>query len=755
MQVQRYLSFRRLPEFYVTCSTRIVFVVLMMWMSAGMPKAFAQGTGYWHTSGSKILDSSGNTVRIAGINWYGFETTDYLAHGLWAQDYKTVLNTIKSLGYNVIRLPFSNQMVESDPVPTNYTTSANGVPANQALVGQTALTDMDTIISYAGSIGLRVILDNHRSEAGSSNEANGLWYTSTYPQSSWINDWTTLATRYSSSTFTFNGNPTVIGMDLRNEPHLIANGAYTGGCWTGDTETNGSYTGCPASLTAQNWPVAAEAAGNAILAVNPKLLIFVEGNDCYDTTCGWQGGNLIGVATNPVVLSVSDQLVYSAHDYGPNLFQQPWFNSSTTPASLDAIWAQFWAYISTNGTAPVWVGEFGTDNTSADIQNTAAGSQGQWFQSLVAFLSSNSGISWTYWALNGEDSYALLDSNYDATPVSSLKQSMLASIQFPLSGGGSSCTTVPSAPTGLTATAASSSGINLSWTAVTPPANCTITSYTVYRSTTSGFTPSSSNQVGTVTSGTTFSDTGLTASTTYYYKIEAVDADGSSAASAQASATTSAGASCTAVPSAPVGLTAMAASSSAINLSWTAVTPPANCTISSYTVYRSTTSGFTPSSSNQVGSVTSGTTFSNTGLTASTTYYYKVEAVDADGSSAASAQASATTSASGGGFACHIAYSITTQWPGGFGAAITINNTGTIAISSWTLTWTFANGQTITQLWNGTETQSGANVTVNNLSYNGTIAAGGNYSGMGFNGSWNNTTNAVPASFAVNGTTCN
>jgi hypothetical protein len=321
--------------------------------------------------------------------------------------------------------------------------------------------------------------------------------------------------------------------------------------------------------------------------------------------------------------------------------------------------------------------------------------------------------------------------------------------------GSNSCTTVPSAPAGLTATAVSSSGINLSWTAVTPPTNCTIISYTVYRSTTSGFTPSSSNQVGTVTSGTAFSDTGLTASTTYYYKVEAVDADGSSAASAQASATTSAGASCTAVPSAPVGLTATAASSSVINLSWTPVTPPANCTISSYTVYRSTTSGFSPSSSNQVGTVTSGTTFSNTGLTASTTYYYKIEAVDADGSSAASSQASATTSAAGGGFACHIAYSITNQWPGGFGTAITINNTGTTAISSWTLTWTFANGQTITQIWNGSETQSGANVTVNNLSYNGTIAAGGNYSGMGFNGSWNNTTNAVPTSFAVNGTTCN
>jgi hypothetical protein len=318
-----------------------------------------------------------------------------------------------------------------------------------------------------------------------------------------------------------------------------------------------------------------------------------------------------------------------------------------------------------------------------------------------------------------------------------------------------SCTVVPSAPAGLTATAVSSSGINLSWTAVTPPTNCTISSYSVFRSTTSGFTPSSSNQVGTVTTGTTFSNTGLTASTTYYFKVEAVDASGASAASAQASATTSAASSCTTVPSAPAGLTATAVSSSGINLSWTAVTPPTNCTISSYSVFRSTTSGFTPSSSNQIGTVTSGTTFSDTGLTASTTYYYKVEAVDAAGSSAASAQASATTSASSGGFACHIAYSITNQWSGGFQTAITINNTGTTGITNWTLTWSFANGQTITQLWNGTETQSGSNVTVTNLSYNGTIAAGGNYNGMGFTGTWNNTTNAVPTSFAVNGTTCN
>ena len=136
-------------------------------LSLVTPAAFSQGAGYWHTSGNQILDSNDQVVRLAGVNWYGFETPDFLAHGLWAQDYKTILNTIKSNGYNVIRIPFSNQVVESNPIPTNFTKSANGVAANTALVGQTALADLDTIISYAGSIGLRVILDNHRSEAGS------------------------------------------------------------------------------------------------------------------------------------------------------------------------------------------------------------------------------------------------------------------------------------------------------------------------------------------------------------------------------------------------------------------------------------------------------------------------------------------------------------------------------------------------------------------------------------------------------------
>lgn len=220
------------------------------------------------------------------------------------------------------------------------------------------------------------------------------------------------------------------------------------------------------------------------------------------------------------------------------------------------------------------------------------------------------------------------------------------------------------------------------------------------------------------------------------------------------------GGTCSSAPSAPSGLNATTSSSSVINLAWTADTAPANCTISGYNVYRSTTNGFTPSSSNEVASGVTATSYSSSGLTASTTYYYKIEAVDSDGTSSASAQASATTSASSGGgggggsSACTVDYAISNSWTGGFGGAITIKNTGTTALTSWTLTWAFANGQTISQFWNGLETQSGANVTVKNESYNGSIAAGGSLTGLGFNGTWNNSTNAVPSAISLNGTAC-
>ncbi|GAA4192352.1 arabinofuranosidase catalytic domain-containing protein [Microbispora amethystogenes] len=110
-----------------------------------------------------------------------------------------------------------------------------------------------------------------------------------------------------------------------------------------------------------------------------------------------------------------------------------------------------------------------------------------------------------------------------------------------------------------------------------------------------------------------------------------------------------------------------------------------------------------------------------------------------------------TTTTAQAATGCRVDYSVSSQWSGGFGANVTITNLGD-PVNGWRLTWSFPSGQTISQLWNGSYTQSGAQVTVTNASYNGSIPTGGNTS-FGFNGAFGGT-NTAPTSFALNGTTC-
>jgi fibronectin type 3 domain-containing protein len=180
----------------------------------------------------------------------------------------------------------------------------------------------------------------------------------------------------------------------------------------------------------------------------------------------------------------------------------------------------------------------------------------------------------------------------------------------------------PPAPTGLTATAVSSSQINLSWTA-----SSGATSYNIKRATVSG---GPYTTIATGVTATGFSDVGLSASTTYYYVVSAVNSGGESANSTQASATTQAG-----VPAAPTGLTATAGNNQ-VALSWTA-----SSGATSYNVKRATVSG------GPYTTVASPTTASYTDTTAvnGTTYYYVVSAVNTSGESANSTQVSATPTA--------------------------------------------------------------------------------------------------------------
>ena len=306
-------------------------------------------------------------------------------------------------------------------------------------------------------------------------------------------------------------------------------------------------------------------------------------------------------------------------------------------------------------------------------------------------------------------------------------------------------------PVKLLAATASSSQLNLSWNAVTPPANCSV-SYNVYESTTAGFTPSASNRIATGVSSPAFQATGLKSATIYDFVVTSVDAEGESAGSTPAAGTTAAP-SCTTAPPPPTSLFATANSSSQISLMWNGVSAPSGCTVG-YNVYGSTVSGFTPSSSNRLGSV-NGTSDIITGLSASTTEYFIVRAADADGESSNSNQGFATTPGlpTGGSSACHVTYLVNTQWPGGFNVSLSIQNTGTTAVKGWTLGWTWPSAQQLAGAWNAVATQQGENVTFVNASWNPTIAPGATLSGVGFNGSFS-TSNPPPTAFFLNGTRC-
>ncbi|WP_223297567.1 extracellular catalytic domain type 1 short-chain-length polyhydroxyalkanoate depolymerase [Catenulispora acidiphila] len=153
-----------------------------------------------------------------------------------------------------------------------------------------------------------------------------------------------------------------------------------------------------------------------------------------------------------------------------------------------------------------------------------------------------------------------------------------------------------------------------------------------------------------------------------------------------------------------------------------------------------------------------GLSISSSGLisgtpTAAGTSTSTVTATDGTG---ASGSATFTWTVSGGGGTtpgtCHVAYTRTNEWPGGFTANVTITNTGTAAINGWTVGWSFPGDQKITNAWSATATQSGAAVSAANVAYDATIAPGANTS-FGFQGTFT-ANDTSPSSFTVNGAAC-
>ncbi|MFF5310970.1 cellulase family glycosylhydrolase [Streptomyces massasporeus] len=222
-------------------------------------------------------------------------------------------------------------------------------------------------------------------------------------------------------------------------------------------------------------------------------------------------------------------------------------------------------------------------------------------------------------------------------------------------------------------------------------------------------------------------------------------ANGIAATAKEAAVYSGTGGGDTTPPTAPGTPTASGVTSSSATLTWAAASDATGVT--GYDIVR--VSGGTESA------VTSSTrtTVTLTGLSPATSHTFAVYARDAAGNrSPRSGTVTVTTSSGGSSAACGVGYRVTGSWSGGFQGEIVLRNTGTSAINGWTLRWTFPDSQRITNLWGGTATQSGSEVSVAAASYTATIPASGSVT-LGFTAS-RSTANPSPTAFTLNGADC-
>ncbi|MFE6183875.1 cellulase family glycosylhydrolase [Streptomyces sp. NPDC056465] len=606
--------------------------------------AAAPADDWLHTQGNQIVDANGDKVWLTGTNWFGFNATERVFHGLWSGNITEITKSMAERGINIVRVPISTQLLLEWKSGQATVPSGVNTYANPELKDLTSLGVFDHWLDLCEQYGIKVMLDVHSAEADNSGHIYPVWWKGALTSEQFYTAWEWVTARYKD-------NDTIVAMDVKNEPH----GKQTESPrakWDGSTDQD-------------NFKYACQTAGRRILAVNPNVLVLCEGIEIYpkagkswssqteaDYHFNWWGGNLRGAKDHPVDLgSQQDQLVYSPHDYGPLVFQQPWFQGEWNRTTLERdVWDPNWLYLHKENISPLLIGEWGgfLDN----------GPNQKWMTALRDLIAEQR-IHQTFWCLNpnsGDTGGLLLNDwkTWDEAKYALLKPTLwqsggkFVSLDHQVRLGGPTATTgislgdlyggqppagdqqAPSTPAGLTSTARTSTSVTLGWTASTD--NVAVTGYDVYRG---------STKVATVTTpGHT--DTGLTPGTAYSYTVRARDAAGNtSAASAALSVTTQTGGTAdTTPPGVPSGLVSTGRTASSVSLRWNASSDGAGGSgVAGYSVLRDGVA---------VGTAT-GTTYTDTGLSASTAYSYTVRARDVAGNtSAASAPLVVSTTAAGG-----------------------------------------------------------------------------------------------------------
>ena len=332
------------------------------------------GTGYTTSGGRLFKDST--EIRLFGLNWFGLETTNHVLHGLWTgRALADFLADIKSKGFNALRLPVS-------PETINPGFAITGGPGNgddfAALSGKDGRFALEYALGKARDANMFVVIDFHTcnpTQIGGGLPGSPI-ACSGYSLSRWLADLQTLATL--SRTYT-----NIVGIDLTNEPH-----ALTWSAWV--------------NLVSQG--------GQAVLAVNPNITIWVEGVANASPSGGFAAnwGQNLFEAGAPITGIPANRLVFSPHSYGPSVAVMSYFSDPNYPANLPAIYDTLYGHLVGQGFTVI-AGEFGGRYTTS---STPSQNDKLWQDSYVTYMINKGTRSSFYWCLNpnsGDTGGVLLD----------------------------------------------------------------------------------------------------------------------------------------------------------------------------------------------------------------------------------------------------------------------------------------------------------------------------------------------------------
>lgn len=338
----------------------------MKWTSVLTPVLFLSNilctcadSSHWMSISGALTYKNETLFSIKGVNWFGFETCDYVVHGLWKHPLTWWLDFLQKYRFNVIRLPFSQQWVRDSF--ENQRPSDWAITADPSLQGKTALEIMDILFEEARKRSIFILLDMHRLKCEA--QSHELWYSLNgggYTADTFFQSWQKILDRYAKL-------PNFHGIDLLNEPRGLAE-------WGNNPSTS--------------WNQFVE---SAFTNLKYDGLIYTEG-------VNW-GRSFENMKDHPIRVKEPQRILFSPHVYGPSVVG----NMDLNVFKLHADWDRTFGYLVLEKKTVV-IGEFGGRFESADKE---------WQNLMVDYLLSVR-IPGIYWTLSkdSDDTGGLVDEDW-------------------------------------------------------------------------------------------------------------------------------------------------------------------------------------------------------------------------------------------------------------------------------------------------------------------------------------------------------